>query len=377
VLNFDTLLLVQVCTTVLTTALLLVTACYRDSPPELRWWALGDLVISVGLALTNLDHVPVLLAALLGYSLLALGIALVLRGVCVHCGASLSNLHILLLTLIALGVSGYFTLIEPSLKARIAFGGLYFGLLNWICAYAVARYGGERGTVITASGFAMLGTALLVRGIGLLLQAGPLDLSGSMILGITMLTIPLAQMCTAFGLILMVMWRYAERLRHLSSIDALTGAFNRAGLQNQGGRLAQRLQRARREMAVLMIDVDHFKQINDSFGHAAGDEVLRFLTRLLRQELRPMDVLARLGGEEFVLVLDGIDAADALRLAERLRVRIAAEAVAIDGGSVAYTVSIGVVTSAQAGYELATLMVEGDRAMYAAKQAGRNQVRAA
>ncbi|MBY0557538.1 MAG: GGDEF domain-containing protein [Burkholderiaceae bacterium] len=368
------MLLIQVCTTVLTTALLVVTACYRDSPPELRWWALGDLVISVGLALTNLDHVPELLAALLGYSLLGLGIALVLRGVCVHCGATLTNTHILLLTLIAFGVSAYFTLVEPSVRGRIAFGGLYFGLLNWVCAYAVGRYAGERGMVITATGFAMLGTALLVRGMILLMQDGPLDLSGSVLLGITMLTIPLAQMCTAFGLILMVMWRYAERLRYLSSIDALTGAFNRAGLQNQGGRLAQRLLRARRDMAVLMIDVDHFKQINDRYGHAAGDEVLRFLTRLLRQELRPMDVLARLGGEEFVLVLEGIDADAALRLAERLRARIATEVVPVDAGSVAYTVSIGVVTSALAGYELATLMAEGDRAMYAAKQAGRNQV---
>lgn len=376
-LNFDTLLLVQVCTTVLTTALLLVSACYRDSPPELRWWALGDLVISIGLALTNLNDVPELLAALVGYSLLALGMALVLRGVRVHCGDTLSNSVIVLLTLIAFGISAYFTLVEPSVRGRIAVGGLYFGILNWICAYVVGRHSCERGMPITVTGFAMLGVALVVRGVDLLQQTGPLDLSASKVLGVTMLLIPLAQVCTAFGLILMVMWRYAERLRHLSSIDALTGAFNRAGLQDQGGRLAQRLQRGRREMAVLMIDVDHFKQINDSFGHAAGDEVLRFLTRLLRQELRPMDVLARLGGEEFVLVLDGVDASAAVRLAERLRARIAAEAVPIDGVAVAYTVSIGVVTSAHAGYELDKLMGEGDRAMYAAKQAGRNQVCAA
>ncbi|MFC0168308.1 GGDEF domain-containing protein [Pseudoduganella danionis] len=373
-LSFETLLLVQVCTTVLTTALLVASACYRDSPPEMRWWATGNLVISAGLALTNLEGVPLLLCALVGYSLIALGIALVLRGVRVHCGDTLSTGQIVLITLIALLVSGYFTLIEPSVRGRIAFSGFYFGVLNWMCGYAAGRYSSERGVPIAVTGFGLLGAALVVRGMHLLMQEGPIDLSSSTVLGITMLTVPLGQVCTSFGLILMVMWRYAERLRHLSSIDALTGALNRAGLEDQGGRLAMRLQRARRDLAVLMIDVDHFKQINDSFGHAAGDEVLRCLTRLLRQELRPMDVLARIGGEEFVLVLDGVDPAAALRLAERLRARIADEAVQCDEAAVAYTVSIGVVASAAAGYELSALMAAGDRAMYEAKRSGRNQV---
>ncbi|WP_348697752.1 GGDEF domain-containing protein [Duganella fentianensis] len=376
-LSFDTLLLVQVCTTVLTTALLVASACYRDSPPEMRWWATGNLVISVGLSMTNLGGIPFLVYALLGYSLIALGIALVLRGVRVHCGDTLALSHVLLITLISLLVSAYFSLIEPSVKARVAFSGLYFGVLNWICGYSAGRYSNERGVPIAVAGFGLLGTALVVRGVHLLMQEGPVDLSSSTVLGITMLTIPLAQVCTTVGLILMVMWRYAERLRHLSSIDALTGALNRAGLEDQGGRLALRLQRARRDLAVLMIDVDHFKQINDSFGHAAGDEVLRCLTRLLRQELRPMDVLARIGGEEFVLVLDGVDPAAALRLAERLRARIADESVPCDGAAVAYTVSIGVVASVTAGYDLPTLMAAGDRAMYDAKRSGRNQVCAA
>ncbi|WP_371866959.1 GGDEF domain-containing protein [Duganella fentianensis] len=352
----------------------MASACYRDSPPEMRWWATGNLVISAGLALTNLEGVPPLLCALVGYSLIALGIALVLRGVRVHCGDTLATGQIVLITLIAMLVSGYFTLIEPSVRGRIAFSGFYFGVLNWMCGYAAGRYSSERGVPIAVTGFGLLGTALVVRGMHLLMQEGPVDLSSSTVLGITMLTVPLGQVCTSFGLILMVMWRYAERLRQLSSIDALTGALNRAGLEDQGGRLALRLQRARRDLAVLMIDVDHFKQINDSFGHAAGDEVLRCLTRLLRQELRPMDVLARIGGEEFVLVLDGVDPAAALRLAERLRARIADEAVQCEGASVAYTVSIGVVASAAAGYELPALMAAGDRAMYEAKRRGRNQV---
>jgi diguanylate cyclase (GGDEF)-like protein len=97
-----------------------------------------------------------------------------------------------------------------------------------------------------------------------------------------MLAVPLAQICIAFGMILMVMWRYAERLRRLSTLDPLTGALNRAGLEIQGKRVGLRALRGGRSLAVIMIDVDYFKTINDTHGHPVGDEVLRHLARLLK-----------------------------------------------------------------------------------------------
>jgi diguanylate cyclase (GGDEF)-like protein len=123
-----------------------------------------------------------------------------------------------------------------------------------------------------------------------------------------------------------------------------------------------------------MIDVDYFKVINDTYGHPVGDEVLRHLARLLKIELRPHDLMARFGGEEFVLVLDDINLAAALKVAERLRGRIEAEMVQLDQLSVRYTASMGVVCSDEHNYDLIRLISAGDAAMYQAKRAGRNRV---
>jgi diguanylate cyclase (GGDEF)-like protein len=134
--------------------------------------------------------------------------------------------------------------------------------------------------------------------------------------------------------------------------------------------------RGGRSLAVVMIDVDHFKVINDSHGHLVGDEVLRHLSSLLRLELRPHDVLARFGGEEFVLVLDGLDLPDALRLAERLRDRIELTVASMGDVTVRLTASLGVACSDQHGYDLIQLISAGDAALYEAKRAGRNRVTA-
>jgi len=374
VLNLETLLLVHVCVTLLTTALLAASACYTESPPEQRWWALGNVVICAGLALANIDSLPPILNSILGYGVIGFGIGLVLRGVRVHVSQTLSWRAIGIIAGIALLLPAYFTLIVPSLQARLWVSGFYFAILNWICAATVARHGQWRVTGIAVFGFGLLGLALLLRGVHVLLHPDPADNAGSLVMAVTMLVVPLAQICIAFGLTMMVSWRYAERLRHLSTLDALTGALNRAGLEIQGKRVGLRALRGGRSLAVIMIDVDHFKVINDTYGHPVGDEVLRHLARLLKIELRPQDLMARFGGEEFVLVLDDVNLAAALKLAERLRGRIEAEMVQLDQFSVRCTASMGVVCSDEHDYDLIRLISAGDAAMYQAKRAGRNRV---
>jgi len=374
VLNLETLLLVHVCVTLLTTALLAASACYTESPPEQRWWALGNVVICAGLALANIDSLPPILNSILGYGVIGFGIGLVLRGVRVHVSQTLSWRAIGIIAGIALLLPAYFTLIVPSLQARLWVSGFYFAILNWICAATVARHGQWRVTGIAVFGFGLLGLALLLRGVHVLLHPDPADNAGSLVMAVTMLVVPLAQICIAFGLTMMVSWRYAERLRHLSTLDGLTGALNRAGLEIQGKRVGLRALRGGRSLAVIMIDVDHFKVINDTYGHPVGDEVLRHLARLLKIELRPQDLMARFGGEEFVLVLDDVNLAAALKLAERLRGRIEAAMVQLDQLSVRCTASMGVVCSDEHDYDLIRLISAGDAAMYQAKRAGRNRV---
>jgi diguanylate cyclase (GGDEF)-like protein len=172
------------------------------------------------------------------------------------------------------------------------------------------------------------------------------------------------------------------RLVRSGFTDVLTGWHNRRYLQS---RLFEELARCRRErtpLTCLMIDVDHFKSVNDRFGHLAGDEVLRQLARCISDEVRGSDVSARYGGEEFVVLLPGTGVAAGFLLAERIRAAVAAEPFELPGGAprLPVTVSIGVAEHSPAPGELdlkvvgERLLAFADAALYEAKAGGRNAV---
>jgi diguanylate cyclase (GGDEF)-like protein len=166
----------------------------------------------------------------------------------------------------------------------------------------------------------------------------------------------------------LVLGRLLQRLTEQAQTDALTGTANRRGLLRALEALHQRAQRGGHGYALLMVDVDHFKAINDRHGHAEGDRVLQRVAQGLREGLRVGDVIARWGGEEFCVLLPRIAASDAHALAERMADRIAAD----DEPRV--TVSIGV-AEVQAGLESAEQVLRrADAALYRAKEAGRNRV---
>lgn len=168
----------------------------------------------------------------------------------------------------------------------------------------------------------------------------------------------------------------SQRLYESMSRDALTGLYNRAFLDE---RLVSELAFARRHgtpLAVLFVDADHFKRVNDTHGHAAGDEVLRALGKYLGQAMRTEDVAARYGGEEFVLVLRGIDEAGVRTVAERVRASIEKLWIEHGGVHIPVTVSIGVAihSPARAHAGVAQLLAAADGALYRAKADGRNRV---
>jgi diguanylate cyclase (GGDEF)-like protein/PAS domain S-box-containing protein len=165
-----------------------------------------------------------------------------------------------------------------------------------------------------------------------------------------------------------------EALRRAVACDYLTGLANRRALFEACELEMQRWRRAPRPLSLVLIDADHFKRINDDFGHAAGDAVLRHLAAGLSATFRAMDVVARLGGEEFVVLLPGCDEQSAAAVAQRLCDHVAAQPVAVEGASVRYTVSLGVATMDAAVESVDALIERADRAMYAAKAGGRNRV---
>jgi len=153
----------------------------------------------------------------------------------------------------------------------------------------------------------------------------------------------------------------------------LTGAPNRRALIEQAELVLA--QRSRRPLSLLMIDIDHFKRINDTHGHPLGDEVLRQAVALMVQRLRAGDVPGRYGGEEFCVIAPDTDPAGAQILAESLRGILADTPLRTEAGEISVTVSIGVACVASEGRrELKGLLAEADAALYQAKQTGRNRV---
>ncbi len=157
----------------------------------------------------------------------------------------------------------------------------------------------------------------------------------------------------------------------LARTDALTGLNNRRAFFERGEQLARYCERHGTPFSLLLMDVDHFKAINDSCGHAAGDAALGAVGELLRQQFRRADVCGRIGGEEFAVLLPDTAQTDALALAEKLRQAIAAVAVPFGERELSLTASIGV---AAGNYDLDALLSQADAAMYRAKAAGRNRV---
>jgi diguanylate cyclase (GGDEF)-like protein len=155
--------------------------------------------------------------------------------------------------------------------------------------------------------------------------------------------------------------------------DPLTRLLNRRSFDRQARHEAQRAQRSDGPWAVLMIDIDHFKRLNDSLGHAAGDAALVAVADALRVALRTEDLAARWGGEEFVLLLVGTAPDAALLAAERIRVALAGLALSHQDSAFNITASIGVAT-AHGAMALAVVLQRADEALYAAKAAGRNRV---
>jgi diguanylate cyclase (GGDEF)-like protein len=136
-------------------------------------------------------------------------------------------------------------------------------------------------------------------------------------------------------------------------------------------------QRYNRSIAMLMVDIDHFKRVNDQHGHAAGDAVIRRIGELIAQTLRETDKVARFGGEEFVVLLREVSEHEAHDLAERIRLVIADGSIAFDGKELAVTVSIGCAAVTGHDRDVEELIERADRALYAAKSAGRNCIRLA
>jgi diguanylate cyclase (GGDEF)-like protein len=230
------------------------------------------------------------------------------------------------------------------------------------------------GKQFVLAGFGLFVLALLMRAASVLIGAVEMrSITDSNAMQALIFSVAsVALVLTNFGMVVMTKERADERNRVLAMQDELTGLGNRRHIEEA---LAQQLAQARRSgrpLALLMIDIDHFKRVNDSFGHLSGDQVLRQLAGCIRSRLRAQDLAGRWGGEEFLVILPETDAQGAAVVAEQLRQAVeGAPFTALDGTRMPLTVSIG-----RHALDRATedLVGAADQALYRAKQNGRNRV---
>lgn len=179
--------------------------------------------------------------------------------------------------------------------------------------------------------------------------------------------------------LLVALWGYKTRrlhasLRRMAETDALTGICNRHHFTVLAEQTLAQCARNGSHVALIMLDLDHFKSINDNYGHVTGDWVLKQVAKAGQELCRPVDHFGRLGGEEFAILLNGCDLKAATRVAEDFRVRIGRIQTAASGFNFSVSASFGVTCSMMAAYDLDKLLSQADQMLYRAKREGRNRV---
>jgi diguanylate cyclase (GGDEF)-like protein len=168
-----------------------------------------------------------------------------------------------------------------------------------------------------------------------------------------------------------------QEARDTAMRDGLTALYNRRAFEKHLEEAISRENRSGGKFALVLLDIDHFKRLNDTFGHPAGDATLRHVSKVMSAHLRASDQAARFGGEEFALILPATDEAGAVLLAGRVRAAIEGSPLVFEGARLTVTVSLGVAVWPRDGEGKGDIVAAADRALYAAKQGGRNRVEVA
>ncbi|HYH41272.1 MAG TPA: diguanylate cyclase [Burkholderiales bacterium] len=267
---------------------------------------------------------------------------------------------------------------EP--REQLIMSGLSFGLLQFCTGAALLHFriaAEQRTRWLIAGSFFLLSFGLLWLGFTAWFEPEViLPTSGTSVTpGPALLAFYAVTISSSFAFILMHKERADRETYELATTDSLTGVYNRRTFKELAEPQLSRSRRAHMPVSLLMLDLDHFKRINDTYGHLAGDDVLKAFAVLVRNCLRKEDLLARYGGEEFVVLLPGASQTSAAALAERIREQASAVPMDANGHRVRVTVSIG--AASEAGDTLPSLeamLGRADEALYQAKREGRNRV---
>ncbi len=361
----------------------LLGSLLRAGKAGIAEWFGANLAVVVALPLILLrGKIPDALSVVVANVLLALGGAAYYAG-CARFLGRRPQWPILLAGVTAVGGAViYWRYAVDSIPMRVFSTTLFSGAFCTALVWMLLRHSpAGRSTYpyrVTAIIAFVFGVCQLIRGVYFLTLHAASNPSMFATAGSVLLLVVAAAIMPILSMSAMLMVHDAllADARDAANRDFLTGALSRQGFEALARRHVGRVLRHARPLALLILDLDHFKRINDTLGHAAGDAVLRAFVQMAQAQLRPTDVLGRIGGEEFALLLPDTDSGNAMHLADRLRKAAAAHVVMAGAQSCRYSLSGGVAVW-QPGESFDRLSARADRALYDAKHQGRDRICAA
>lgn len=344
-------------------------------------WGRAMILAAVGLAgLALRGAITDFLSIVVANTLILIAFVVALRGLRSIRGVDRAEPFAWGLVVVGFALLIAFTEYAPSYGARVVVMSLCVALLLMRCALAL------RGEVppecahsyaFTQYTFWTMTALLLARAVGGLFEMRAEMLTPGMLRGVSFLLYAILLTAATLGVMWMEIQSLERALVHSARIDALTGVLNRGTFLEEFGREVSRSERDATVFSLAIFDLDHFKRLNDRFGHPMGDRVLKNVVDIMRLTIRRHDLIGRYGGEEFALLMPNTGKDTALRVAERIRREIELKGAEIGGKRVDLTVSGGVATFQLDGHDWDSLLIAADNALYAAKNAGRNQIVAA
>ena len=359
--------------------LFVLTSLAGSKIAGVREWGQANAIAILGLVLAaSRGIVPDLLSIEAGNGLLAVAICLMLAGFRRHLGQPVPVRLLAGGCILTVAMVAVFHYGVDSLPLRTMTVSLFHGIVCCAIGFGIPLPAQARlryACLFTKGAALLLALGHFVRGLAFAFQAdvpaGFLEPTTQNLVFFALGTLALPGL--TLGAVMMANARMVSDATYAAEHDHLTGAPTRRAFFAAAEREHARAVRDGGELGMLMLDVDYFKRINDTHGHAVGDRVLRDLVRHARDAIRTVDYCARIGGEEFAVLLPDAGADTALAVAERLRAALDRSLPAPNGRAVAYTVSIGV-AMLEEGESFTSLMARADKALYAAKAAGRNRV---
>ncbi len=310
----------------------------------------------------------------------ALSIAMITLGLRGHCQRTRCRLlpkNLWPYTLAVYSIIAWHILVSPHTGLRMSVVPIYAALTLGMSSYLVISFREQTRPAEWAAAIAIAIFAASQFGTGILafMQGAVGDESvRAAYLHFNFLTLPAGYIATSMLIILMIASDIAAQMREMAIKDQLTGLLNRRGFTENGERAFAAARRSDQPLSVIMTDIDRFKYINDKYGHATGDTALAHFANLMSEGRRKEDIVARVGGEEFALLLPGTELRDAMAIADQLCKKIGATPLETTAVGLPMTSSFGVAAISEKDATLDDMVLRADRALYRSKRAGRNQV---